>query len=404
MRWGDTTLSVSFCYGLAEIRDDSVHDTVSLLKQADLLLYEAKRNINTSLDRNAEKQVYFKNERPFLVDHVGNEAASNLTNRRYLHPDSKKVMSVNEKTYLPSQNDTVNGSKSSTAKLYEGLIRIQTSLVQQTKDGKPVSVSNISMVAEKVVALPEMIDALFNEAMFNPHEGEELALHSVIVFIYSLKLAQGLNCPNTKLVELGTSALAMDLGMFMLPQAYLAAKQDDLTPYEIDLIKRHPSLGYDLISEAGRKYKWLADVVRQTHEREDGSGYPRRLKGDQIHKYAKILAVTDTFVAMTHNRPYRPALLGFKAIQEILQSFKAKFDPRILRLLLTQLTVFPLKSYVKLNNGAIGMVVKTNESMILNPTIRILTDWQGRQVDEEKVMDLSKSPFLHVSEVVEEPI
>ncbi|MBW2624035.1 MAG: hypothetical protein JRD68_14100, partial [Deltaproteobacteria bacterium] len=118
--------------------------------------------------------------------------------------------------------------------------------------------------------------------------------------------------------------------------------------------------------------------------------------------YAMILAVTDTFVAMTHNRPYRPALLGFKAIQEILHSFKGKFDPKILRLLLTQLTVFPLKSYVKLNNGAIGMVVKTNEAMPLNPTIRVLIDGQGRQVDEEKIMDLSKSPFLHVSEVVEE--
>ena len=85
-------------------------------------------------------------------------------------------------------------------------------------------------------------------------------------------------------------------------------------------------------------------------------------------------------------------------------SFKGKFDPRILRLLLTQLTVFPLKSYVRLNNGTIGMVVKTNEAMPLNPTIKVLFDGQGRRVDEEKIIDLSQSPFLHVSEVVEESV
>ncbi len=302
------------------------------------------------------------------------------------------------------ENEQKNGSFSVAARLYDGLIRTQTRLVRQTKENKPVSVPNISAIAEKVVSRPERVDALFNEAMFRLHEGDELVLHSVNVFIYSLKLAQGLNYSQDRRMELGASALVMDLGMFMLPQAYLAAKQGDLTPKEIDTIKMHPSLGHDLLSKAGEEYKWLAEVVRQTHEREDGSGYPKKLKGHQIHEYAKILAVADTFVAMTHNRPYRPALLGFKAIQEILHSFKGKFDPRILRLLLTQLTVFPLKSYVRLNNGTIGMVVKTNEAMPLNPTIKVLFDGQGRRIDEEKIIDLSQSPFLHVSEVVEESV
>ncbi len=299
-------------------------------------------------------------------------------------------------------NETKNGSFPTAPRLYNGLIRAQAGLVRRTKENKPVSVSNIFAISEKVVSRPERIEALFNEAMFRPHEGDELVLHSVNVFIYSLKLAQGLSYPQDKMMDLGASALLMDLGMFLVPQVYLAAKQGDLTPKEIDMIMMHPSLGYDLLSKAGEEYKWLAEVVYQTHEREDGSGYPKKLKGQEIHEYAKILSVTDTFVAMTHNRPYRPALLGFKAIQEILHAFKGKFDPRILRLLLTQLTVFPLKSYVRLNNGTIGMVVKTNEVMPLNPTIKVLFDGQGRPVNEEKIMDLSQSPFLHVSEVVEE--
>ncbi len=300
------------------------------------------------------------------------------------------------------ENETKNGPFSTAPRLYNGLIRAQARLVRQTKENKPVSVPSIYAIADKVISRPERIDALFNEAMFRPHEGDELVLHSVNVFIYSLKLAQGLKYAQDKMMELGASALLMDLGMFLLPQAHLAAKQGDLTPKEIDTIMMHPSLGHDLLSKAGEKYKWLAEIVLQTHEREDGSGYPKKLKGRQINEYAKILSVTDTFVAMTHNRPYRPALLGFKAIQEILHSFKGKFDPRILRLLLTQLTVFPLKSYVRLNNGITGMVVKTNETMPLNPTIKVFFDGQGRPVDEEKILDLSQSPFLHVAEVVEE--
>ena len=104
-------------------------------------------------------------------------------------------------------------------------------------------------------------------------------------------------------------------------------KPGKLTKEEFEIIKKHPSDGADLVLET--TYNYLAPIIEQHHERLDGSGYPRGLKGHEILLEAKIIAVTDTFDAMTEDRAYRKAFTPQYAMDELKRLSGSHYDPEI---------------------------------------------------------------------------
>jgi response regulator RpfG family c-di-GMP phosphodiesterase len=116
-----------------------------------------------------------------------------------------------------------------------------------------------------------------------------------------------------------------DLGKISLP-AEILSKPTKLTSLEFGLIKLHPQTGYDILKEIDFSQP-IAEEVYQHHERMDGSGYPRGLKGNEILLEARILAVADVVEAMNSHRPYRPALGLEKALAEIEMNRGVLYDP-----------------------------------------------------------------------------
>jgi PAS domain S-box-containing protein len=118
-----------------------------------------------------------------------------------------------------------------------------------------------------------------------------------------------------------------DVGKISVP-AELLSKPTRLTPGEFKLVKTHAQKGYEILKDV--EFPWpLAEIVYQHHERRDGSGYPRGLKGDEILMEARILAVSDTMEAMSSNRPYRPAPGLGVALEEIDKNKGVLFDPDV---------------------------------------------------------------------------
>jgi HD-GYP domain-containing protein (c-di-GMP phosphodiesterase class II) len=105
-------------------------------------------------------------------------------------------------------------------------------------------------------------------------------------------------------------------------------KPGPLEAEELALVHRHPDLGYELIRPAGG-YDSLAEIVRCHHERFDGAGYPRGLRGEDIPHGARILSVIDAFAAMTCDRPFRPAKQKIDAIAELRANAGSQFDPAV---------------------------------------------------------------------------
>ena len=108
----------------------------------------------------------------------------------------------------------------------------------------------------------------------------------------------------------------------------LLNKTGKLTHEEYEIIKRHPEIGYQIIKSA-EEYANLADIILHHHERWDGKGYPDGLAGDNIPLYSRIIAVADSFEAMTAIRPYQKTKTKEEAIEELKKCSGAQFDPEI---------------------------------------------------------------------------
>ena len=205
----------------------------------------------------------------------------------------------------------------------------------------------------------------------------------------------------TQLFELGFSALLYDVGIFRIPES-ITKKEGKLTDSEVALIRKHPEMGQDILSTFKEDHPWLPRVAYEHHERENGQGYPRGLKGEEICEYAKIVGIVDTYEAMIHNRPHRKAITQHVSVRELIWSKSLMFSSKIIKVFIKEISIYPIGSYVRLNNKAIGMVIATNEENPMKPVIKLLFDGKGNVMSEDRILKLDENPLLHVADSVSE--
>ncbi len=161
----------------------------------------------------------------------------------------------------------------------------------------------------------------------------ETSDHSIRVVEYTTAIALRMSIKGAELDEIGRGALLHDVGKIGVPDAVLL-KPGKLTPEEWVEMRKHPDIGFNMI--AAIPFLTVPSTIVLSHqERWDGQGYPRRLKGEEIHIGARIFAVADTLDAMTSDRPYRKGTTFANAIQEIERCSGSQFDPQVVRAFLS---------------------------------------------------------------------
>ena len=153
--------------------------------------------------------------------------------------------------------------------------------------------------------------------------------HSSRVTVYTMDMAQhlGVEKASEEWTDIERAALLHDVGKIGISDAILN-KAGPLTPEEWQEMRKHPSIGYEMLKDV-EFLSNAAQIVYCHHERYDGRGYPEGLKGDAVPLGARVFAVADAFDAMTSNRPYRRALPVEKAREEILGNAGSQFDPKV---------------------------------------------------------------------------
>lgn len=220
--------------------------------------------------------------------------------------------------------------------------------------------------------------------------------HSVNVAVLSQPVGRELELQDAELERLCLEALVHDVGSVRIPDEVLH-KRDSLSEEEWELVRERPVHSWRILRSLGEGYEEVAEVAHQVHERADGSGYPRGLKGDDVLRDARILGAVDVFEAIIHPRPYKktvPAAAMYGL--DNLMRMSAQFGDRVLKALVSGLGLFPVGTYVKLSSGEVARVCRTRKGNPMRPVVEVLYDGQDRPLQGAKSVDLMQSPHLYV--------
>lgn len=202
--------------------------------------------------------------------------------------------------------------------------------------------------------------------------------HSFNVTLYSLAIGKELGFSTKELEVLGLGAILHDVGKMKTPTDVLL-KPGKLTAEEFEQIKKHAEDGFEMLRNVATVSLKVAHCAYQHHERLNGSGYPRGIKREEIHPYAKIIAVADVFDAVTSDRIYRGAMLPHNGLEILFAGAGTLFDEEIVKAFRRAIAIYPVGLTVELSDGRKGVVSKQNINVSDRPIIRILEE-EGQSV------------------------
>jgi HD-GYP domain-containing protein (c-di-GMP phosphodiesterase class II) len=197
-----------------------------------------------------------------------------------------------------------------------------------------------------------------------------------------------------RLAVLGVGLLLHDIGKLAVP-AEILRKPGPLTDEEWNAMRAHPTLGVQILKKADDISPLARAVVRSHHERWNGTGYPDRLAGAEIHQFARIAAVADVFDALTSDRYYRKALAIHEGYDFVVERSGRDFDPEVVDLFKTCVAPYPPGTPVVLSDGNCGLVKAVRQQAVKSPVVRIVVDASGALVAPRDI-DLSERPDITI--------
>ncbi|MDN5279556.1 MAG: hypothetical protein PWR01_3521 [Clostridiales bacterium] len=248
-----------------------------------------------------------------------------------------------------------------------------------------------AQLAEEVVRSPDAILNLMDIKSFDDYT----FTHNINVATISLLIGSALDLPREELNELGTGALLHDVGKLKIPLSILN-KDGKLTDQEFTEMKSHPTYGYEILSKSRGISERARMVALQHHEKFQGGGYPKRLKGTEISLFARICAIADVYDALTTDRPYRVAMSPYDAMKILNSGIDNHFDPKVLIAFVRKFSLYPAGSMVALNDGSFALVLKNNPSSVIRPVIKIIMDSSGRRLKDRVEINLLEYKDLFI--------
>lgn len=209
--------------------------------------------------------------------------------------------------------------------------------------------------------------------------------HSVNVSVICGMLGKWLGYTGVQLTDLVLTGLLHDIGKTQIPMEILN-KPDALSVEETEIMKKHTLLGYQMIKDNENLSSDVIYGVLQHHERMDGSGYPFKVAGDRWHPYARIVAIADTYAAMTSQRVYQDKDTPFDVVETMNGEMFDKLDPQICTVFLNNVRNYFVGNVVKLSDGRRAEVVYLGQSIANRPTV---CTSDGEFIDLERQRNIS---------------
>jgi len=280
------------------------------------------------------------------------------------------------------------------AALYQRLVEAGERIFAAAADGRELEGAALIRPLRQALRRLQHSEELLAETVRHRSGDRSFPQRAANAAILSMRVGLEIDYDERRALSLGLCALMHDVGMLTIPRQALGNPR--LTPEQRALLHRHPLESQRLVEEFGRNFSWIGKIAAQVHERGDGTGYPAGLRGEQIHEFARIIGLADTYEAMIHPRADREARAVYHAVREIIDLRNTLFDRRLVKALIHIVSIFPLGSLVRLNSDEIGRVVGTSRLHPTRPVVEILVDSRGRRLDPPRLINLEEEPMVYV--------
>lgn len=322
-------------------------------------------------------------------------------------PNSDHPSEQNKKTLdKPKEDQNLSSPSSMNQELKVALsIRnkvrdVITDIHNQISNNNPVPIDDVTPLVDVTIESLSRNNQALMSLVHLTRTAEKIADHCFSTFCLVLNIAMERKLDKEQTVILGLAALLHDAGWARLP-INLMGKRLAYTKTEKKLLAEHPQIGLNIVSEKNLS-ETCARIIREHHERLDGSGYPKGLTADQLHPLTMYLAVADHYDECVHQLQDRPGMLPNNALRELyIQAEKGIFDVDAVAAMISMLGIYPVTTAVKLNTGESGVVYEVNSKSQLLPTIIIYYDNKKRALQKPITINLSQQSDMDTKRTIE---
>lgn len=335
------------------------------------------------------------NDSPFLLDVIDIKSQADIQSIQkicdYVFIDVK--WQKNQHGYIPTRASDASKQLSfarsfkQTSNTFHQTGALIKSVFDDIRFGNQFSVETVKQAVSKCVdEVLENPDAMLLLTQLK-NQDEYTAQHSMNVCVLAILLGRELKLSIEELNNLGLSGLLHDIGKMKVPLEVLN-KPGKLEGKELELMRKHTVFGRNVLMTARNLFPGAVDVAFCHHEKLNGAGYPRGVDKSALSTFTKIVAVVDTYDAITSDRVYQAGRPHMTALGILVNEMNKDFQGNYVTVFINCIGFYPQGNLVELNSGEVGLVIEQNKSDRLKPKLLLLLD-KNKQPIERKILDLA---------------
>jgi len=339
-----TTVDKIYNLGIREIYIDTV-------KGADVWEARTQQEVSADLDRRLQEIAAKQPEKPVTA-----ELKEEVARARRLHGEANKVV---------------------------------RHMMDDIRLGQQIQIDRVEPLVEGMVdSIFRNQDALLPLARLKNHDDYTFE-HSVSVCALLVAFGRGMKMSRDVIKEMALGGLMHDVGKARIPDSILN-KPAKLNDDEFARMQGHVAQGVVLLQAMPGISRIALEVTGQHHERFDGTGYPRKLAGEQISLYGQMAAIVDVYDAISSERVYHKGMSPTQALKKLLEWSSHHFDPKLVQSFIRAIGIYPTGTLVQLESKRLGVVVEQNEGNLLEPVVRIFYHAGQQYYIPPEIVDLAK--------------
>ena len=274
-------------------------------------------------------------------------------------------------------------------KIHSEANQIMRSIMSDVRLGKQVHVEQIEPMVDKMAtSILRNSGALISLNRIK-NKDEYTFQHSVSVAALLMAFCRGLGFDEEIIRQAGIGGMVHDVGKMQTPDQILN-KPGKLTDDEFTVMRHHVVASREILEVTPNISQTALHVAAQHHERYDGSGYPNRLKGDEISRIGQMAAIIDVYDAITSDRVYHKGMPPTEALRKMFEWSKFHFNPELVHAFARVVGIYPVGALVRLESQRLAVVVEQRESNMLQPLVRVVFDAKRNYYLKPEDVDLSR--------------